>query len=239
MLGGVNVTIGYDRQVAAVLRREKETIMTKSILQANKSYSFSDYFELSYPTKDIVAEFGYSYKLTKLALPQGTFTGKLDRLRQAFYTKLPHISLTSETAKREMLIAPIILELLDYVELDVDIEYPVYVNDRLKGNVDYFLHAGQNFIVAEAKKSDLERGFSQLAVELIAMEQYQEEVPEFIYGAVTVGDLWRFGMLDRDRKMIVKDIDSFRVPLDLDDLFQVLLGILQPVTTAVTTADSV
>ena len=35
-------------------------------------------------------------------------------------------------------------------------------------------------------------------------------------------------MLDRDSKMIVKDIDSFRVPLDLDELFQVLLGILQP-----------
>jgi hypothetical protein len=93
---------------------------------------------------------------------------------------LPRISLTSEAAKREMLIAPIILELLDYVELDVDIEYPVYVNERLKGNIDYFIHSVENFIVAEAKKSDLERGFSQLAVELIAMEQYQEDVPERI-----------------------------------------------------------
>ncbi|XOF34833.1 MAG: hypothetical protein ACL93V_05970 [Candidatus Electrothrix sp. YB6] len=202
--------------------------MSRSILQQDRSYSFSDYFELSHPTKDIVAEFGYSYELTKLPLPRGTFSGNLDRLRETFYRKLPRISLTSEAAKREMLIAPIILELLDYVELDVDIEYPVYVNERLKGNLDYFMHSAESFIVAEAKKSDLERGFSQLAVELIAMEQYQEDVPERIYGAVTVGDLWRFGMLDQDRKMIIKDIDSFRVPLDLDELFQVLLGILQP-----------
>lgn len=205
--------------------------MSRSILKQDRGYSFSDYFELSHPTKDIVAEFGYGYELTKLPLPQGAFTGKLDRLRETFYRKLPHISLTSEAAKREMLIAPIILELLDYVDMDVDIEYPVYVNERLKGNLDYFLHSAQDFIVVEAKKSDLERGFSQLAVELIAMEQYQEEQPERIYGAVTVGDLWRFGMLDRDRKMIVKDIDSFRVPLDLDELFQVLLGILHPVAS--------
>ena len=202
--------------------------MSKSILQQNRSYSFSDYFELSHPTKDIVAEFGYKYALTKLELPRGAFQGQLDRLRQMFYKKLPHISLTSEAAKREVLIAPIILELLDYAELDVDIEYPVYVNERLKGNVDYFLHSAQDFLVVEAKKSDLERGFSQLAVELIALEQYHEEQQERIYGAVTVGDLWRFGMLERDSKMIVKDIDSFRVPADLDDLFRVLLGILQP-----------
>ena len=74
--------------------------MTRSILQQNKSYSFSDYFELSHPTKDIVPEFDYSYKLTKLPLPRGIFTGTLDRLCQTFYKKLLHISLTSEAAKR-------------------------------------------------------------------------------------------------------------------------------------------
>ena len=202
--------------------------MSMSILKQNTSYSFSDYFELSHPTRDIVAEFGYGYELTKLPLPQGAFTGTLTRLSDMFYKKLPHISLTSEAAKREMLIAPVILELLDYADLDVAIEYPVYVNERLKGSVDYFIRSTQDFLIVEAKKSDLERGFNQLAVELIAMEQYREEQSERIYGAVTVGDIWRFGMLDRDRKMIVKDIDSFRVPLDLDKLFQVLLGILQP-----------
>lgn len=202
--------------------------MSMSILTQGRGYSFSDYFELSHSTKDIVAEFGYSYELTKLPLPRDTFSRTLDRLREMFYRKLPHISLTSEAAKREMLIAPIILELLDYVDLDVDIEYPVYVNERLKGSIDYFIRSAQDFLIVEAKKSDLERGFSQLAVELIAVAQYREEQRERIYGAVTVGDLWRFGMLDRDKKKIFRDIDSFRVPMDMDELFQVLLGILQP-----------
>ncbi|HEC84422.1 MAG: hypothetical protein DRR19_08175 [Candidatus Parabeggiatoa sp. nov. 1] len=202
--------------------------MSKSILQPDTSYSFADYFKLSYPTKDIVAEFGYGYELTKLSLPHGTLTGSLERLQHTFYTKLPHISLTSEAAKREMLVAPIILELLDYIQMEVDIEYPLYVDERLHGNLDYFMHSSQDFVIVAAKQTDLERGFSQLAVELIAMARYRDEQPEHIYGAVTVGDLWRFGMLDRQGMRIVKDIDSFRVPLDLDELFQVFIGILQP-----------
>ncbi len=205
--------------------------MNQSILKEDKSYSFSDYFELSHPAKDIVAEFGYAYKLTKLDLPRSAFNGNLDKLRQNFYKKLPHISLTSETAKREVMVAPVLLELLDYVDMDIDIEYPIYVNERLKGNIDYFVHSTQDFLVVEAKKADLERAFSQLAVELIAMESYRQEKRERIYGAVTVGDLWRFGMLERETKMILKDIDSFRVPLDMDELFQIFLGVLLPASS--------
>jgi len=109
--------------------------MSKSILQPNTSYRFSDYFKLSYPTKDIVAEFGYGYKLTKLSLPLQPLTATLERLQDTFYKKLPHISLTSEAAKREMLVAPILLELLDYIDMDIDIEYPLYVDERLNGRL--------------------------------------------------------------------------------------------------------
>lgn len=164
--------------------------MSKSILQPNTSYSCSDYFKLSYPTKDIVAEFGYGYKLTKLSLPVHQLTGTLEKLQNTFYKKLPHISLTSEAAKREMIVAPILLELLDYIDMDIDIEYPLYVDERLHGNLDYFIHSSQDVVIVEAKHADLERGFSQLTVELIAMAQYQDEQPEKLYGAVTVGDSW-------------------------------------------------
>ncbi len=204
--------------------------MGKPILQQGKSYSFADYFELTYPTEDVVAEFGYQYELTKLGLPRAELEQPLDQLQAMFYRKLPHISLTSETAKREVLIAPILLELLDHLDLKIDIEYPVYVSEWLKGNLDYLVRSQQEFVVVEAKKADMERGFTQLAVELIAMDQRVEEKHELLYGAITVGDLWRFGALRRQQKMISKDIDSFRVPLDLEDLFKVLLGILKPRT---------
>ena len=204
--------------------------MNKPILQQEKSYTFADYFELAYPTEDVVAEFGYQYELTKLDLPQAELEHPLDELQAMFYKKLPHVSLTSETAKREVLIAPILLELLDHLDLKIDIEYPIYVSERLKGNIDYLVRSQQEFVVVEAKKADMERGFTQLAVELIAMDQRDGGQQEMLYGAITVGDLWRFGALHRQQKLISKDIDSFRVPLDLEDLFKVLLGILKPRT---------
>lgn len=206
--------------------------MHKTILRKDRSYTFSDYFNLSYPTKEIVAEFGYTYELRKLPLPHGNVTDTLHKLKAAFYKKLPRISLTSEAAKREVLVAPILLELMDYIDVHLDIEYPVYVNERLKGNVDYLLRSTQEFVVVEAKNADLEKGFSQLAVELIAMEQYLEEYQQgMIYGAVTVGNIWQFGSLEREQKRISKDIDAFRIPSDVDELFNVLIGILTPPKT--------
>ena len=207
--------------------------MSQSILKRGHSYSFADFFELSYSTEDVLAELGYGYELTKLTLPRAELAHPLDELRAQFYKRLPHVSLTSETAKREVLIAPVLFELLDYLDLKIDIEYPVYVSEQLKGNIDYLVRSGREFVVVEAKKADMERGFTQLAVEMIALARHWEnkrngEERELLYGAVTVGDLWRFGVLHRGPKVVCKDIDAFRVPADLDELFKVLLGILTP-----------
>jgi len=196
------------------------------IILKQKSYTFSDYFELNYPTEDIIAELGYQYQLTKLKLPCATLKHTLNNLQAMFYKKLPHIALTSETAKREVMIAPIILELLDEIDIKINIEYPIYVNEYLKGNIDYWLHSAQECLIIEAKKSDMEKGFTQLAVELIAMDSYLKTANNLLYGAVTIGDSWRFGKLNRDEKCMYRDIDSFRVPLDLNELFQILVGIL-------------
>lgn len=202
--------------------------MGQSILRAGRSYTFSDYFDLAYPTEEVVAEFGYRSELRKLLLPRAGLTRSPDQLQATLYRRLPHISLTSETARREALVAPILMELLDHLEAKLDIEYPLYVSQQLRGNLDYLVRSQEQFIVVEAKKADMERGFTQLAVELIALDQRAEGPSERIYGAITVGDIWRFGVLDRAQKIILKDIDLFRVPMDLADLFKVLLGILQP-----------
>ena len=148
-----------------------------------------------------------------------------------FYKKLPHISLTSETAKREVMIAPILLELLDEIDIKIDIEYPIYVNEHLKGNLNCRLRSSEDFLVVEAKKSDMEKEFTQLAVELIAMDHYIQSSSTVLFGAITVGDMWRFGKLERTTKHITKDIDTFRVPLDINDLFQVLVGVLSSTKT--------
>lgn len=201
--------------------------MSNTILKANRSYTFADYFELNYPTEDILTELGYRYHLARLALPTAQREIIVEGLRQTLYKRLPHVSLNSETARREVLVAPVLFELLEYFAVKIDFEYPIYVSERLKGNIDYLVRSSVAFVVVEAKKADMEKGFTQLAVELIAMDQYLESAAETFYGAITVGDLWRFGLLQRKEKTIYRDIGSFRVPDDLEALFQVLIGILQ------------
>jgi hypothetical protein len=203
--------------------------MKHPILKENKNYTFADYFDLSYSTKDIIAELGYQFRLEKLALPCASIidSDKIIQLKESLYKKLPHISLNSEMAKREFLISPLLFLLLDYVEFDINVEYTVNVNEKLKGNIDYLLSSAHNFIVVEAKNADLERGFTQLAAELIAFSQYCENDKELLYGAITVGNIWQFGLLDAKNKVLHKDIDAFLVPADMERLFAVLLGILK------------
>lgn len=201
--------------------------MSNTILKANRSYTFADYFELNYPIEDILAELGYQHRLARLVLPTAQQEIIVEGLRQTLYKRLPHVSLNSETARREVLVAPVLFELLEYFAVKIDFEYPIYISERLKGNIDYLVRSSVAFVVVEAKKADMEKGFTQLAVELIAMDQYLQSAAETFYGAITVGDLWRFGVLQRKEKTIYRDIGSFRVPDDLEALFQILVGILQ------------
>jgi hypothetical protein len=204
--------------------------MRKSILKENQSYTFSDYFKLPYPTRDVVIELGYQFQVQQLVLPKNTDkTLNIDKLKQTFYKKLPHVTLNSESAKREFFISPLLFELLDYIDIEIDVEYPINVNEKLKGNIDYFIHASQKLIIIEAKNADMDKGFTQLAVELIAMDHYleNEAVSDELYGVFTIGDVWRFGVLERPTQKIIKNIDAFLVPAQLENLFAVLLGILE------------
>jgi hypothetical protein len=72
---------------------------------------------------------------------------------------------------------------------------------------------------------DLARGFTQLAVEMIALAM-DDTAPDQIYGVVTMGNLWIFGLLDRPGKLITQDISGYRVPDDVESLVRTLVGIL-------------
>ncbi|MDB9457824.1 hypothetical protein PN480_10675 [Dolichospermum circinale CS-1225] len=198
------------------------------ILQDNRSYTFRSYFELPYEADDILSEFDYTLIKSHLSLPQTTNPlNKLPELKQRIEDILPFISLSNETARRETLVSPILLEVIRYCHCQMRIEYPLNINNRLKGNLDYLLILKNNFLVIEAKNDDLTRGFTQLAVELIALSQIQEK--SILYGAVTIGNIWQFGKLDSSEKQINQDINLFKIPGDLDSLFAVIMGILEGV----------
>ncbi len=101
----------------------------------------------------------------------------------------------------------------------IKVEFPLVVDDRLQGTFDYFLRARHNFLVVEAKNADLSRGFTQLAVELVARDRWAEDSPETrLYGAVSVGDIWKFGFLDREEKRVTEDLTTYSVPRELEDV---------------------
>ncbi|HEY9701799.1 MAG TPA: hypothetical protein V6C58_05105 [Allocoleopsis sp.] len=205
--------------------------MPKNILKPGKKYTFSDYFYLSNPPEEIVKELGYLLTIEKLNFPSSKEPNKdqelIDNLRSTYYLLIPKVSLNSEIAKRELIIAPLLHGVIRKIDVRLNIEYTIEIDDRLSGTIDYLLRSQQQLIVIEAKKGDLEKGFTQLAIEMIALDQYEDDdFPHIIYGVITIGEVWRFAILNRQEKTIIKDIHTFRFPEDLEEIFSRIKGIL-------------
>jgi hypothetical protein len=197
------------------------------ILQEDVSYSFRSYFELANDPDEILAEFGYTLKQARLDLPKtDRAIAGLPELQQQLEATLPFVQLTSETAKREVLVAPVLTRVAVLCQQVLRIEYALKINQQLQGNLDYLIRGNHHLIVVEAKRDDLTRGFTQLAVEMIALSML-EDSPDQVYGVVTIGNLWIFGILERNSRTITQDIGSYTLPDDLADLVRVLVGILE------------
>ena len=195
------------------------------LLDPNRSYTFSNYFELGLPVDDLVAEFGYSFERKFLNLPQ--YSGTLDRLielKQRIEEVLPYVDLENETTRREMLIAPIVTDLIHYSRAKLRIEYTIKVDNKLQGNLDYYLRSNTNLIVIEAKQADINRGFTQLATEMIALDKFTDSNQPEILGAVTTGNIWQFGILYRQTQSIEQAINLYRVTEELETVIRILLA---------------
>ena len=199
------------------------------ILHADQSYTFGSYFDMSFEPEDILSEFGYSLKRAFVNLPQSnTKLDRLSDLKSRIEESLPYISLTSEAARRELLIAPILLDLVHYTHAQFRIDYPFTVTNHLKGFLDYYLYSDHKLLVVEAKNADLAKSFTQLAVELIALDKYNDSDEETLKGVVSTGDIWQFGLLNRKNRQITQDLNLYRVPADLEIIFPILIAILSP-----------
>jgi hypothetical protein len=198
------------------------------ILNPEQSYTFSKIFELKIEPKDLANYFDYSFERKKLNLSQ--YQGDLDRidqLKERIEEVLPYASLSSETARREILISPLILDLVHYTKSEIFIEYSIKVNEQLQGYLDYFLENVNDLLVIEAKKEDLDYGMTQLLAELVALEKWQENKKQkYLIGAITTGKVWEFARLSREKKQIEQGLESYRVPEDIEPLMRILVQAL-------------
>lgn len=160
------------------------------VLKPEESYTFSQYFELPFDIEDILADLGVSLERVELSLPY--YPRSLEGLEQVqaqIQDGIRYVGITSEQARREFLIAPIIREVCRTTQQRVRVEYPVAVNQWLKGTFDYYFQS-QNLLVIEAKRENLDNGLTQLAAELIALDQWSDSESGVLYGAVTTGQDW-------------------------------------------------
>ena len=197
------------------------------VIAEKSSYTFADYYKLNLYVEDLLAYFGYGFHIENSSLPSVAVDAtQIEGLRQRLVNTLPHINLTTEMARREFLIAPVLMELIALTGATIRSEYPLSVNEKLRGTLDYLVRAKNNLLVIEAKQGDLERGFTQLAVELVALDAWLDSTQSLLYGAVSVGNVWQFGILEREVCIVRQYLQLYRVPDDLTELLGTLVAML-------------
>ena len=196
------------------------------ILQPGIPRTFSQYFEMPFTIEDILAEFDCTLVRQQLDLPQSNSSFNLELLERELNRNRNRIELVNETARREALISPILFEVAELTNQRINVEYSIAVNEHLRGTVDYYIASG-NLVIIEAKQADLVRGFTQLAVELVALDRWTRSDTPILYGMVTTGEDWRFGTFARSPRIVYQDPRRYRVPEELTELVRILVGILQ------------
>ncbi|MGF1499135.1 MAG: hypothetical protein ACFB8W_20250 [Elainellaceae cyanobacterium] len=117
------------------------------------------------------------------------------------------VAINTEKARSEMIIAPILLEVkqrfADEVSLFSGVDFTVDTEKGLGGVCDFLISRSpeQLFVQApvltlvEAKNENLKSGFAQCIAEMLAAQLFNQREGneiDIIYGAVTIGTLWRF-----------------------------------------------
>jgi hypothetical protein len=159
------------------------------ILDPQQAYTFSRIFDLKIEADDLAREFGYTLQKSRLNLPR--YSGELNRLadlKQRIEAVMPYVSFGSETSRREVFVSQVVLEVVQQTKSQLRIEYPIKVTEQLQGILDYLLRGESELLVIEAKREDLEYGFTQLVAEMIALDQWDRSPDQpTLLGAVTTG----------------------------------------------------
>jgi hypothetical protein len=138
---------------------------------------------------------------------------------------------SSEAARCELIILPLLREVYKKVSLKLSLWVKKSINCDaiLNGTPDYIVSKRSQLgktvleypllIVTEAKKNDFEQGWAQCLAELLASQKLNDNTQLPVYGIVTDGKYWEFGVLIANR--FSKNTES----LSIDDLPELLGGL--------------
>ena len=114
---------------------------------------------------------------------------------------------SSEGARTEMIIAPILREIYKKFAdtLAFWVQKPLSADPLLSGVPDYMFGSKSPLgkkvlgtplvLIVEAKKNDFEQGWGQCLAELVAAQTLNNATAKPVYGIVSDGNLWQFGEL--------------------------------------------
>ncbi|RUR78744.1 hypothetical protein PCC6912_35090 [Chlorogloeopsis fritschii PCC 6912] len=154
-------------------------------------------------------------------------------------------SISTEKARSEFLIAPILAEVRRLLNNQVSLfsgnEFNVDSTKGLQGFCDYIISGSQEqlfitapvIIIFEAKKEDIIGGLGQCVAGMIAAQlfnQKQNNEVEKIYGSVTTGTNWKFLILEETTVYI--DTIEYYIK-EVDKILGILMQPFQPTLTAV------
>jgi hypothetical protein len=150
------------------------------------------------------------------------------------------LTINTEKARSEWLIAPILGELWRRANMQISIvsgvDFNVDPDEGLTGWCDFLVGRGPQLpyatapvlAVVEAKNESIAGGLGQCAAEMVAVHRYNQREGngiDTVYGVVTTGDNWRF--LRLQPPLLTMEIKEYLLP-DVDRLLGILLHIVGP-----------
>lgn len=159
-----------------------------------------------------------------------------DYLKQTLAQNLDlAVAINTEKARSEMIISPILLELMhhrrDHLSFFSGVDFSVDQSQGLTGICDFLISKSpeQLFVrapvvtIVEAKNENLKSGFGQCLAEMLAAQFFNQrkgnQIP-VIYGVVTIGTIWRF--LQLTEKTVQVDLSEYYIQ-NLNRILGILL----------------
>ncbi len=147
------------------------------------------------------------------------------------------VAINTEKARSELIIAPVLMEVRRQCHATISLfsgsDFTVDPERGLTGICDFILSKNpeQLFIrvpvitIIEAKNENLKSGFAQCMAAMIAAQIFNQQennhIP-MIYGAVTIGTVWRF--LSLTNNTINVDLSEYYIKKDLEKILGILLN---------------
>ncbi|MBN3926673.1 hypothetical protein [Nostoc sp. NMS4] len=146
------------------------------------------------------------------------------------------VAISSEKARSEMIISPILLEIrrkFNYeISLFSGVDFTVDSQRGLNGFCDFILSLSSEqllvrspvIVLVESKNENLRSGLAQCIAEMVAAQLFNEKGGnqiKAIYGAVTIGTIWQF--LKLEGNVVAIDLSEYYIK-DIKKILGILYG---------------